>query len=445
MTTSLPLVDAGAATADLTPDGPVRRGGYGNRAEPATGVLDPLLARVLTLTRDGRTVAMVVCDLLGVSRRLVEPARALVAERHGIPADHVLVAATHTHAGPEGLFTDADRPYLERGAEAIAGAVGDALATRRPVGLKLAIRHLDSIGRNRRDHDGPLVRDLAVLLAAPPEAEPPVATVTAYACHATVLESDNLRISADFPGAANRFVEQALGGTSIYLQGACGDVNPVWMRHDAAEVARLGGIVGATTVRAAHELRPVGEHQQVVNLSWSEDLDAAPAEGRVLEVDLAATQRIVELPRRVLGSADDLRAEAADLRAALAGADRDERRHLRPRLNRVEMELVYQPYAPTEPGRTHKAEVQVLRLSPDVAVVGLPGEFFVEIGTEIAARAPFDHVLVAGYANNYLGYFPTAGEFDRHGYEVGCARFDPEAAELFVEAALDALHELSRG
>ena len=50
------------------------------------------------------------------------------------------------------------------------------------------------------------------------------ATLVNYACHPTTLAWDNSLISPDYVGALRETVEQATGVTSVFLQGACGDL-----------------------------------------------------------------------------------------------------------------------------------------------------------------------------------------------------------------------------
>lgn len=139
-------------------------------------------------------------------------------------------------------------------------------------------------------------------------------------------------------------------------------------------------------------------------------------------------------------STEAIDAELASLAADLAATEGSNSRRLATaRRNRLEMEGIYRQWAPAGPGEFHKAEVQVLSFGPQLAIVGLPGEFFVETGWALQQRAGVGQLLVAGYANNYLGYIPTSDAFDRDGYEVGCARFDPTSAEAIVNAALDLL------
>ena len=61
--------------------------------------------------------------------------------------------------------------------------------------------------------------------------------------------------------------------------------------------------------------------------------------------------------------------------------------------------------------------VQVLRMG-DVALVGVAGEAFVEIGLAVKARSPIPHTIFLGYTNGCLGYIPTAAAYEPGGYEV---------------------------
>jgi hypothetical protein len=67
--------------------------------------------------------------------------------------------------------------------------------------------------------------------------------------------------------------------------------------------------------------------------------------------------------------------------------------------------------------------------------VSLPGEFFVDTGAAVAAAIGVPHVLIAGYANAYAGYVPTADQFEHAGYEIGCAQFEPDTADRLTAAA----------
>src|SRR4051812_12438355 len=91
------LFRAGAATSNITPPlGEPIVGGWSS--PPATHIHDELHARCLVLD-DGRTrLAFAVCDNVGIPRPVFDTARRLVHEETGLPEDHLLLAATHTHS-----------------------------------------------------------------------------------------------------------------------------------------------------------------------------------------------------------------------------------------------------------------------------------------------------------------------------------------------------------
>ena len=132
---------AGLGRADVTPPPGVGLMGYGPEGGRAAGWRQRLHARVLLLEdASGERFAFVAGDLPQVSLLLHRRVAELVAEETGLGADRILLAATHTHAGP-GHFFEA-RAYNANGssvegfdpgvveflADRIAGAVREAAA-----------------------------------------------------------------------------------------------------------------------------------------------------------------------------------------------------------------------------------------------------------------------------------------------------------------------------
>jgi len=87
-------------------------------------------------------------------------------------------------------------------------------------------------------------------------------------------------------------------------------------------------------------------------------------------------------------------------------------------------------------------EVQVFRLSRDVAVVGLPGEVFVDLGLAIKKASPFATTLVIELCQDAPGYIPTKKAFAEGSYETVNSRVAPGGGEIMAEAAIGLLKEL---
>ncbi|MHC4074288.1 MAG: hypothetical protein ACYTGS_20060 [Planctomycetota bacterium] len=92
--------------------------------------------------------------------------------------------------------------------------------------------------------------------------------------------------------------------------------------------------------------------------------------------------------------------------------------------------------------RTIPLEVQVFRLSRDVAVVGLPGEVFVDLGLAIKQSSPFATTIVIELCQDAPGYIPTKKAFAEGSYETVNSRIAPGGGEKMAEAAIRLLKEL---
>ena len=92
--------------------------------------------------------------------------------------------------------------------------------------------------------------------------------------------------------------------------------------------------------------------------------------------------------------------------------------------------------------RTIPLEVQVFRLSRDVAIVGLPGEVFVDLGLAIKRASPFAHTLVIELCQDAPGYIPTKKAFAEGSYETVNSRIAPGGGEKMAEATIQLLNEL---
>jgi hypothetical protein len=440
---------AGAAVVDITPTGAVVMDGYGGRRERSRGVHDPLFARVLLIEHEGTRAAIVSCDLLGMHSEITGEVRRLAEKRLGIPADALVVCATHNHAGPAGLrggmFSRLDEALAGTLVQRIIGALEEAVGSLQPAVLKSGRVTIDTISQNRRDPDGPMDPVLRVLLVDGEDG--PIASVISFACHATVLDGENLMLSAEFPGVACRLVSEQTGAPALYVQGACGNVNPMWIRQDFESVQRAGQIVGGAALRVVAELQALGRGQRAHNIRWDEFTEK-PVPGRVVEPRLKAARREIEVPLRAFLADEEYASRVGELeaKAAALAEDSGERRAVMSQLTRFQNERWAATWARRQPEVTAQhTEVQALSLGEGLAVLALPGEFFVESAEVIRSRFGVEDLLVACYANDYIGYVIPPAAYEEGGYEAGITFCTPEAEGVFVEASLGVLREVVGG
>ncbi len=434
---------AGVAVVDITPPVGTPLDGYGGRLDNALGVHDPLHARAIVLDDGSTRVALVVCDLVGVGAHLVASARELIGQRPGIPPENVLIAATHTHAGPAGVRGRGDQPLITMLARTIAGAVLAASLNLQEVNLKYGFTSVDGISQNRRDPAWPIDNRLDVLAFDTPDARN-LATLARYSCHPTVMTGDNLLISADYPGAACATIESVVGdgARALYFNGCCANINPSWVRREFDEVHRVGSVLGAHAAGISQLLRPLGGTHAADNIRWSEATPRPVTAGRLAgNAALKTAVRRFAAPYRTGPSDAEMARRIEALRAEHDAASGPAKREIAARLTAASMERISLQRV-ADRGATREQEVQAVRLGDRLFLLALPGEVFVETQEEIRAAFGGGDIIIVSYANDYPGYFCRAEGYAQGGYEAGVTPFAPGADALLAETALTTLAEV---
>ena len=68
-------------------------------------------------------------------------------------------------------------------------------------------------------------------------------------------------------------------------------------------------------------------------------------------------------------------------------------------------------------GEERQTWLQVMLIG-DIAMVGVPAEFFTKLGQDIKRRSPFRYTYVAELANDWIGYLPDKKGFELGGYQT---------------------------
>ncbi len=259
------VLRAGTGRADITPPcgmpmlWEARRG-------LAIGIHDPLLAQALVLDDGQRQIALITLDLVTVSRKLTDDIRARVTRLTNIPADAVLVNASHTHSGPplqshaavRGIATpSALDAYAAALPDMIAGTVYSATRHLRPAQVGASTGRLAGVSTNRfnRDH---AVDDVLSVLRVDDLTGKSIAAVISFACHPTSIAGHNLLWNADFPSAVRATVYGAMPGSAcLFLQGCAGDIapwdfwfgNPQPRRHTFETRDALGAAIAGAALK----------------------------------------------------------------------------------------------------------------------------------------------------------------------------------------------------
>lgn len=381
-----------AAVALHADDAMVIAGGIGPRT--VQGQEGELRATAVVLADDAQTkIAIVSCDVLMLTRDLIDPVVAEIESTCGIPSAHVLVQATHTHHAPSTVRVHGYEPdatfcrEVQRGIlEAVRQANGRLVeaafyfqrGAERTVGensrMLLADNTIYWVGPydDQVRPTGPFDPDLPVL-AFRDAADRNVALIFGHSTHTIGALTGNYR-SPGFYGMAAQQLEQELGGTVCFLEGASGSTHRLTVEPPEA-AARIEAAVRQALAAATRQPTP--------RLAAVK----APFTFRVRHFDEAAEDAAVlaYCSKRIPSAAEEV-----------ADVFRTMRRELAP-----------------QQGQERTTWIQALRIG-DVVLVGIPAEFFTGLGVELKRRSPFPQTFVAELANDWIGYLP-----DREGHELG--------------------------
>lgn len=442
------MVSVGSAAVEISPPiGSSVSGQFYDRT--ARFIHDPLFARAFVIDDGTTQAALVACDLVAVGRETVVEARRLASAWSGIPAENILITASHTHAGPrtkDGFPVPADKRYVSTLPAKFAEAVSLAAVRRQSATIGAGSGWEESASHNRRflrkdgtaqmhppkgdpsfiGPEGPDDPEVGVVFARGTDRQL-IGTIVNYSSHPIVVGHENA-ISADYPGYLVKAVQAVKGreGEVLFVNGACGNLCPFDVydlkhrEYGYAWAERVGNVLAAEAIRVIEKTDAIPDVKVRV-ASREIDLEIRPiSEGQI------------EAARSLLAQAEP---------RWRPGMAREEFEDYRERIYAQELLHVAEERRQSP---TIAAEVQVIAIG-DAAFVSIPGEYFVEFGLEIKRRSPFLFTYIAELANGAVGYIPTRRAFEGGGYETRLARSSkliPAAGEQLAEVALGLLNQV---
>jgi hypothetical protein len=460
---------AGVAKANIEPAIGIPHQNWGSATHIVARAIDPagMFIRALVLSDGKQKFVLVDVDAGDVDG--YDEAVKHASSVTGIPAEHIRLGASHTHAGPSlsrgkgpvgadlSQYEQMMRTHQAVVADKLAGVIVEANSVLRPVHA-YGMVGAGSININRRfrgsgNDDGPpavglnfegfVDRELPVIRIDDARGNP-YAVLVNFQAHGTVLAYENQVVSPDWIGSMRNTVEASLpGATCLYFQGAAGNQGPMEGYSGDLELAHhLGAILGHEAAALALRISTVRREPRFEGYVESTALQAKQPY-RVLgphDATLKYASKILALPRRTYTKADidrmtRLTADAENKIAVVkqAGGSEWEQSQAAARRRRWAnlLERYKQPANP-EPVRL---EVAVLRIG-DMALVLTNGELFSEIGAAVKKASPFKVTMFCGYGNHPgAGYMPIRSEYAFGSYEVDGTSYGPGAAEnVIVEA-----------
>jgi hypothetical protein len=407
----------GVAKLEITPKDLTGLIGVSNR--PFKGVHDPIFARALVLDDGVNTSAIVAADLveLGDTTAL----RARIAKELAIPADHIMIAASHDHSAPRsgpitaGTSSVDGRPYAtpaytKQVDDSFVEVLRQAKAALQPARVGFGTGQADvNVQRmayttrgwqSSTDVDGFADKTVWVLKFDTPAGEP-IAYLMNYAVHSTVMFGTP-DITGDLAGMAERFVEgQSFDKVvALFTMGAAADAFPkfgsrlVDKADPYAAAVLQGNTLGAEVLAVA---------SRITHMTSA--------------VTIAASQRAVPCDMFVPPPPTPrVNANGGPGGQPGGGQQGGGMQAQQPRPAELP------PAVPVKPGDKLDIQMGLIRIN-QVAITSVSGEVGSDIFLHLKKESPFADTMMITLANDRVGYIPSEAEWDRFtpAYVRGCA------------------------
>jgi len=440
---------AGAATSNITPPlGELIVGGW--QPIPATNVHDELYARCLVLNDGETTIAIVLCDNVGIPREVFEAAKERLHEATDLPKSHMLMASTHTHSattarGPSKvIWEDELTDYQEFLAHRISDGVRRAMSNMEPARIGWGKVDEPSEVFNRRWHvtdpgllnnpfggvdqvrmnpprgsaalvkpAGPIDPEVSFISVQSVEGRP-IALLANYSLHYVggVRKGD---VSADYFGIFAEVIAERMGAekqhppfVGMLSNGTSGDINNI--NFPEKSTRRYGPYEKMREVATKVADKVYTAQQSITYQDWV-PLGAAAA----------------DLPLKVRQPTPEMLAHFEKVLASEETSSHIRERIYADRIGKLKN-------AP----ETIEIPLQAVRIG-DLCISAIPFEVFVEIGLELKDRTPFDSTFTIELANGSYGYLPTPEQHKLGGYEtwLGTNFVEYEASNKIIAKLLE--------
>lgn len=443
---------AGFDRAVITPPhGTPMRGYFFQRL--SDGVLDDLELNTVALGDGENTIVIVAADLCEIPQSRADHYRREIAKAAGIPYEAVFINCTHTHTGPDvGKGVEADTPWEQTLGQYIVSSAQRAVEDMSKASMSVARGKAERVSFVRRyrmksgyvrTNPGVNNPDIVETIGTPDEQEQlvrirrqgkPDIVLVNFQVHPDAV--GGTKISADYPRFVRETLEQALKNRvrCVYLNGAAGDLNHVNTAPRPGESNGLEDTSFDDVLRGYEYARNMGRAiagEALKIFGKTEEVSAVP---------VRFAQHTIQVPSN---RAKDSELPHAEHIAALHNAGRD-------------AEL---PYEAMELTTAVAEALRMVRLKDgpesfalniasvamgDVALVGIPGEPFTQVGKDIKEGSPFKMTFVSGLTNGDEAYFPMKEAYDEGGYEARSSSFRRGVAETITDAALEVLNSMKK-
>lgn len=465
----------GVGKADVTgPARGVQMWGFVRDGQVTEGIHFRLFSRAFVIAEretPANRVAFVSIDIGSVTNAMQREVVNRLAAQFGdaYTLDNVILSATHTHSGPGGFWHyGVDSPlggaflgeHFNAIVDGVVASIAQAHNDLQPGSLRFDVGDVEGAGANRsmaaynanpeseRTHYGSEV-DKTMTLLKLERGGKPLGMVNWFASHPTAMTYNNRLISGDHKGFASAQFETDFDPDFVgaFAQSAAGDISPnlnldnTGPGENEFETTR---IIGERQLDVARKLfgaasrpltGPIRSRQYYIDFTYR-PVDAAYTNGAGAQTTCpSAFGYAFAAGSTEDGGGNPLFKEGMKTRNSMVDGLVKSQFQLpepsdRCRECQGEKAILFATGETNPPSQTQVSPITLTRVG-QLTIASIPAEATTMAGRRLrntvaeAMGGASDHVVIAGYSNDYGGYITTKEEYDTQQYEGGHTLFGP--------------------
>ena len=435
------VLHVGFGRAVMTPAEPVHLSGGSDPKRISNNILDDLTVTCIAITDcNDRTVLLMTEDMQHVTASFAEPAIAGITEMTGIPAQDIILCATHTHSVPtQNLKFPGVEAFYPIYKEAFKKAALDAMADRAPATVFTGIAHADGYVHPRHyvlddgslmgsaygvQSDKRIVRhtyqgDTTIQLIRFQREGKKSVLLMNLGVHATFNgNSAKLDVSADFPSPLREHIEANTDCLVAYFLGAGGDQTPQ---------SRFKAI--------AHGLDYIAYGQKIGQIVMDQLPFMQPAKPDKLQL-----KHMIHVGRSNRTGLERL-ADAEKVTEVMVSKGVSAATPIAKELGFASIYEARAIYGRSKLPETQDVELAAMTLG-EVSFIFASFEMFSDTGRYIREHSPYGTTFIATQSMNTHSYIPSDIAFQIGCYEAYASQFQQGTAKLIADTYINALKEM---
>jgi hypothetical protein len=432
-------MQVGYGRANVTPDFSVGLGGYSDaETRRSEGFLDYLYVTCLAVTEGDETLLIFNLDNCACSASVLKKIRETVSPVTGIPEDHILSYATHTHSAPSITHNDNEAAkYKDMFYAGAADAAKAALEDRAPVTihtgtaelpLKNAVRHYlmadgtysgSNFGNTAQEYVAHATegdsRLVLVKFDRIDETKKDI-VIANWQAHADHAKANGFTLmSADHPGAMRTKFESETGMLFTYITGAGGNQNPdskIESEKHHLGMKEYGEMLADEAIKLLPTMKEVGNTGlELTTVFFDAEIDHS------WDHMLAQANEVYDLWKSAGKTAGDALGKNYGFTSSYQA------RAIRSRANK---------------GPSETFELHAFRIG-DVGFISSHCEMFSTCGLYVREHSPFETTFIC---TGNSGYIPDEASYDYRSYESDTGMYAKGTCEKMAEEFVKMLNTI---